>query len=73
MRPVPETHPIHRMFRTLTGRSMAQVGLEDAELTRYLSSMLVRFVHIDGLYRIRDERGVPLKYRVRREQLDHLA
>ena len=39
---------------------MAQVGLEDAELMRYLSSMLVRFVHIDGLYRIRDERGVRL-------------
>jgi hypothetical protein len=43
---------------------MVHVGLNDAELIRYLSSMLVRFVHIDGLYRLRDERGVPLSYLV---------
>lgn len=64
MRRISENHPIHGMFRTLTARSMAHVGLADAELIRYLSSMLVRFVHIDGLYRLRDENGVPLKYLV---------
>lgn len=64
MKPVPENHPIHGMFRKLTARSMAKVGLEDADLIRYLSSMLVRFVHIDGLYHLRDDSGVPLKYLV---------
>lgn len=64
MRQIPEHHPIHGMFRTLTARSMAHIGLSDAEMIRYLSSMLVQFVHIDGLYRLRDESGVPVEYLV---------
>jgi hypothetical protein len=31
-------------------------------LIRYIGDMLVRFVHIDELYRLRDEKGLPLEY-----------
>lgn len=61
---IPENHPVHEMFRSLTYRSMSKVGLHERDLHRYLASMLVRFVHIEDLYRIRDENGIPVKYLV---------
>lgn len=39
---------------------MAQVGLSDPELLRYTSDLLVRFVHVDDLYRVRDPKGLPV-------------
>jgi hypothetical protein len=43
---------------------MSEVGVSETVLIRYLSDMLVRFVHIDELYRLRDEKGAPLEYLV---------
>jgi hypothetical protein len=60
--PVPEEHPIRPLFHQLTERGLGQVGVSEALLVRYIADMLVRFVHIDELYRFRDEKGLPLEY-----------
>jgi hypothetical protein len=60
--PVPEGHPIRPLFHQLTARGLGQVGVTEGLLIRYLADMLVRFVHIDELYRLRDEKGSPLEY-----------
>ena len=63
-KPVSEGHPLRSIFRTLTERGLAQARIADSDFVPYLSDMLVRFVHIDSLYRLRDERGIPLRHLV---------
>lgn len=63
-KPVPEGHPVRALFRRLAARGMAQVQPDESDLVPYLSDVLVRFVHVDSLYRLRDEHGVPIRYLV---------
>ena len=63
-RQVPADHPIRKMFRSLTEMSFEQVDLRDRDLMRYVADLLVEFVHIDNLYRLRDEQGRRLEHLV---------
>jgi hypothetical protein len=45
------------MFRSLTEMSFEQIDLRDRDLMRYVADLLVEFVHVDNLYRLRDEQG----------------
>lgn len=60
--PIPEGHPLRRLFRTLTEASFEQVGMPDDELMTYVSGILVDFTHTDNLYRVRDGQGRRLEY-----------
>lgn len=60
--PIPERHPLRRLFRTLTATSFEQVGLPDPDLMDYVSGVLLDFVHIDNMYRVRDAKGRRLEY-----------
>lgn len=62
-RHIPGDHPIRRMFRSLTAMSFEQINIHDRELTRYVADLMVEFVHVDDLYRLRDAQG---------RRLDHL-
>ncbi|MBI4445861.1 MAG: hypothetical protein HY645_08110 [Acidobacteria bacterium] len=55
-----ENHTI--FFRNLTGRALTQSSLSDKDLLLYLSDLLIDFMYIDHLYRLRDEKGRPLEY-----------
>lgn len=55
--PVPANHPLRQLFRRLTEASFAQVGTTDPELISYVTGLLLDFVHIDNLYRVRDAQG----------------
>jgi hypothetical protein len=63
-RQIPMEHPIRRLFASLTEMSFEQIALRDRDLVRYVADLLVEFVHIDNLYRVRDGRG---------KRLEHLA
>lgn len=55
-------HPIRRHFAGLTEQTfVASLGVGDPQLCDYLSEMLVRFLHIDAIYRLRDTRGKRLE------------
>ncbi len=63
---VPEQHPLRTLFRKATdwafehGR-FPEPEARDARLKGYLSDdLLIRFLHVDRLYRLRDARGRPL-------------
>jgi hypothetical protein len=60
-RQIPGDHPIRRMFRSLTAMSFEQIDLHDRDLMRYVADLLVEFVHVDNLYRVRDEQGKRLE------------
>jgi hypothetical protein len=56
--PIPERHPLRRLFAVLTERNFAtRLGWEDSHVTGYLSSLLTEFAHSDRLYRIRNAKG----------------
>jgi|SRR5579885_970301 hypothetical protein len=58
--PIPEHHPLRRLFETLTERSFTEkLGWPDLTVTEYVSNLLVRFTHIDQLHRIRNAQGRP--------------
>jgi hypothetical protein len=63
---VPEQHPLRVLFREATDWAFRhgqfpEPGARDARLKGYLSDdLLVRFLHVDRLYRLRDARGRPL-------------
>jgi hypothetical protein len=60
--PIPEGHPLRRLFRQLTEVSFAQIGMPDADLMAYVTGLLVDFTHVDNLYRVRDAQGRRLEY-----------
>ncbi|MBX3400930.1 MAG: hypothetical protein KF873_19530 [Gemmataceae bacterium] len=58
--PTPE-HPLHRLFAGCTEQAFfSRFGIADPPLVDYLSAMLVRFVHRDAIYRLRDADGRPI-------------
>ena len=55
-------HPIRELFHSLVQRAFhSQLGLSDAELSRYIADVLVDFTHRDSIYRLRDARGMRLE------------
>jgi hypothetical protein len=52
------------MFRSLTEMSFEQIELRDRDLMRYVADLLVEFIHVDNLYRLRDARGKRLEHLV---------
>jgi hypothetical protein len=63
-RHVPGDHPIRQMFRSLTEMSFEQIELRDRDLMRYVADLLVEFIHVDNLYRLRDAHGKRLEHLV---------
>ncbi len=57
-RDVPESHPLHRLFRGLTEATfMSELGIGDPGLVGYVSALLARFVPSQGVWNLRDGRG----------------
>jgi len=61
-RHIPDDHPIRRLFRSVTEMSFEQIDLRDRDVMRYVADLLVEFVHIDNLFRVRDAHGKRLEY-----------
>jgi hypothetical protein len=59
MKPIPENHPLRRLFRWATRQAADTVRLpRNADVESHISEgILARFVHIDNLYKIRNLRG----------------
>jgi hypothetical protein len=55
MHPAPRIPLAHRYFTGLAEAAFqGRLGVADPPLVEYIARLLVRFVHIDALYRIRD-------------------
>jgi hypothetical protein len=52
------------MFRALTEMSFEQIDLRDRDLIRYVADLLVEFIHVDNLFRLRDQQGRRLEHLV---------
>src|SRR5579859_5068227 len=62
MRPIRANHPLRHLFAGLTEQTfLHQFGLGDPHLIDYLSELLLRFIHIDALYRLRNSQGKRLE------------
>jgi len=58
LRPIPESHPLHRLFRGLTEYAfMNELGIGDPSLVGYVAELLASFVPSQGVWRIRDTQG----------------
>ncbi|MGH9338716.1 MAG: hypothetical protein ACRD1R_03785 [Acidobacteriota bacterium] len=66
---IPENHPVKRHFRKLADRALTQSSLTDKDILYYLSDLLVDFMYVENLYRLRDENGERLEYLV--DMLEH--
>lgn len=61
-RGIPHDHPIRALFQQLTERGMSQLNLHDPDTIQYLTNLLTDFIHIENMYRMRDESGRRLEY-----------
>jgi len=52
-----EQHPIRQYFAEALHQSLAGTGVQALEVEAYLAQMMVRFLHQDTLYGIRDAQG----------------
>ena len=59
---VPSDHPVRQTFQALTERGSQQSQLSDQEIHKYLSNLLVDFIHVEDLYKVRDGDGKRLEY-----------
>jgi hypothetical protein len=58
LRAIPESHPLHRLFRGLTEYAfMNELGIGDPSLVGYVAGVLANFVPTEGLWRVRDQKG----------------
>lgn len=54
----PPNHPLRRMFAGLAEHTFINtLGLGDPAVVDYLSALLLRFIHMDDVYRLRDTQG----------------
>ncbi len=57
-RGLPETHPLHRLFRGLTEATfLEELGIGDPKLVGYVADLLARFVPSSEIWKIRDATG----------------
>ena len=57
-REIPESHPLHRLFRGLTESTfMDELGIGDPGLVGYVADLLARFVPSQDVWRVRDGQG----------------
>src|SRR5262245_3226916 len=57
-REVPESHPLHRLFRGLTEHTfLTELGIGDPGLVGYVAGLLARFVSSANVWRLRDANG----------------
>jgi hypothetical protein len=55
--PTPD-HPLRRLFAGLTEQTfLSTLGMADPQLIDYLSLLLSRFIHVDGVFRLRNAHG----------------
>jgi hypothetical protein len=60
-RDVPETHPLHRLFRGITEQTFqGELGIADPHLVGYVAGLLARFVPVPAIYKIRDAGGMAI-------------
>jgi hypothetical protein len=59
--PVPDHHPLRRLFSDLIERTFVQkLHWSDLHVAGYMSNLLIDFIHADHLCRIRNSKGKPL-------------
>lgn len=59
---LPDRHPLRRLFAGVTEQTfLNMLGIGDPQLIDYLSEMLSRFVHMDGIYRLGNTQGKRLE------------
>lgn len=57
-REIPETHPLHRLFRGFAEHTfMTELGIADPGLVGYVAGLLARFVPTEAIWRLRDRQG----------------
>ena len=57
-RAIPESHPLHRLFRGLTEYAfMNELGIGDPSLVGYVAELLASFVPSQAVWRLRDTQG----------------
>src|SRR3990172_2792400 len=55
---ISDRHPLRRLFAAVTEQTFqVHLGVADPRLTSYLAELLLRFVHIDTVYRLGSVRG----------------
>ena len=59
---IPLHHPIRELFLTLTNRGLRESEVSDEEIHLYLSNLLVEFVHMENVYKVRDGSGQRVEY-----------
>ncbi len=60
-RMIPESHPLHRLFRALTESTfMTELGIGDPTLVGYVANLLASFVPSQAVWRLRDKQGQPI-------------
>jgi hypothetical protein len=57
-RAIPESHPLHRLFRGLTEYTfLSELGIADPRLVGYVANLLACFVPSQAIWRLRDGQG----------------
>jgi hypothetical protein len=57
-RAIPESHPLHRLFRGITEQTfLSELGIGDPRLVGYVANLLAAFVPSDVIWKLRDAEG----------------
>lgn len=60
--PIPAQHPLRQLFGRLTERNFSEaLGWPDFQVTEYVANLLLEFIHIDQLTRIKNHEGEPVE------------
>ena len=61
-RSIPDSHSLGRFFRSSTESAFDAIGFRDGEIVEYVWKMLLRFVHVEQLFRRSRKTGDRLEH-----------
>jgi hypothetical protein len=60
--PIPDQHSLRKLFGILTEKNFYErLGWPDAHVIKYVSDLLVDFIHIENVYKLKSSSGKQLK------------
>jgi hypothetical protein len=61
---ISQNHPLRKLFRSVADRALSQASLSDKDLLLYLSDLLIHFICMNKLYKLKAQEGKSVEYLV---------
>ncbi len=59
---IPVQHPVRKLMSVVADRAVSQSSLPDQDVLGYLSDLLIQFIDVENLYKLKGQDGQSMEY-----------